>query len=1221
MAKLFTQIYFSIKKWRKAFFLLIIGMLSLFVYLASQINFEEDISKMLPKDEHNDITAKVINQLNFSDKITIMIRANDKEKQEELTRIAQQFIDSIAQDSTHYSEIQGIVDSKEIDETFTFVYEHLPLFLEEEDYQALEAEISKDKIEERMQENFSTLISPTGIVARDFILRDPLGITFKGLNHLRELGVSKDFIINNEYLHSADTSTLLLFITPSVSGTDTKRNEEFVKHLYAYQEAINKENEGIASITYFGAPFIALANATQIKRDIQSTVVISLSILMLILTFFYRKIYVPIILFIPAAIGASSALAFLYFTHDSISAISISIGAILIGITVDYPLHVITHFRENSDVKHLFKSVAKPIMASSLTTAAAFLCLIFVNSEVLNDLGIFASITIIVSALSALIIVPHLYIPKIVEKTTFIDRFADYKFEKNKIIIALISLASIVGIFAFSKVGFNNNIADLNFVPKDMKASEKQFENLGSVGGKSIYLSVYGTNNDSVIHKNNELEKQLQQLQKEGVINDYTSVGKFVLSEEKQLEKIQKWNKFWSSEKIENTTNWVEESAVDLGFNSGTFASLTGLLGEKHIPISITDYSRLEALQLGEFFTEKEGFYTLSSLVKTDSLHRLEAIQRLTQDNVIPIDRKNISEQFLGQIRDDFKQLMNYSLLAVFIILLFFFKRVELSLIAILPIILTGLVTATFIYLFNLELNVFSTIVTTLIIGLGVDFSIFMTSGLQKRYTTGEDELHTYRTSIILAVLTTVLAIGVLIFAKHPALKSVSAIALIGIVSAMLITFSLYPILFKFFIENRPRKGKSPVSLRLMVTAILSFGYFGGVSIFFSIVGFLIVPILPFKKEKKIYWFRRTISFFTKSVLYSNYGVKNKIVNPHHETFKEPAIIVANHSSFLDTLSLGFLPIPYIFLVNDWVYHSPVFGKAIQRAGYYPVSTGIESGEDKLIQDIKSGTFLAVFPEGTRSLDGAIARFRKGAFLLAQKYQIDVIPLYIHGNADLLPKGDFIIFDGHHYLEIGKRIKFDEATKEENLKDVTKRINTNFRNHFQKIRDEKEGVDYFKEKIKLNFLYKLPEITQQAKEEFETNKLIYHKMNDKFSGNESILRIGNDLGIWDLMLTFQQQRRQVYSFITNEYNRKVAKTSYLIQKRNLYYLEKPQEIKAKVLFITSTVEEEIVHELLNQQQFKKVIFLKNTFPIEIFNKFEYKIIEEDEDTDYYLLKP
>ena len=47
MAKLFTQIYFSIKKWRKAFFLLIIGMLSLFVYLASQINFEEDISKML----------------------------------------------------------------------------------------------------------------------------------------------------------------------------------------------------------------------------------------------------------------------------------------------------------------------------------------------------------------------------------------------------------------------------------------------------------------------------------------------------------------------------------------------------------------------------------------------------------------------------------------------------------------------------------------------------------------------------------------------------------------------------------------------------------------------------------------------------------------------------------------------------------------------------------------------------------------------------------------------------------------------------------------------------------------------------------------------------------------------------------------------------------------------------------------------------------------------
>lgn len=1217
MAQLFLQIYLTIKKWRISFFPLFIGLISLFIYLSFQLNFEEDISKMLPKSEDSDVTAKVMGQLDFSDKITVMIRAKSPENIDSLSYIAQDFIDSLAKDSTFYEEIQGIINTEEIDETFSFIYDNLPLFLEEDDYKKIEIQISQAGIEEKMQDNYSTLISPTGIVARDFILKDPLGLSFMGLNKLRELGVSKDFIIHNGYLHSADTTTLLLFITPAASGTDTKRNEEFVKHLYAYQDAINQNQT--AELTYFGAPFVAQANADQIKWDIKSTVFISLSILMLILIFFYRQVYVPLVLFIPAICGVSTALTVLYLTHDSISAISISIGAILIGITVDYPLHVITHYRENADIKHLFENVSKPVLASSLTTAAAFLCLIFVNSEVLNDLGIFASITIVTSALTALIIVPHLYIPKAQVKTTFIDRFAKYNFEKSKIILGIGTLVIIFGMFTISKVQFNDNISDLNYVPADMQASEKQLEDLGSIGGKTIYLTAYGYSLDSVLQKNNEIETQLNQLQEDGIISDYTSVGKIVLSKENQKEKIQRWDNFWNKEKVNNTINYVNSSAVALGFNEDAFESVEEMLSKDYPLITIEDYKNLEAIQVNEFFTEKDGFYTLSSLVKTDSLNRSEAIQNLSQENVIPIDRKHLSEQFLGQIKDDFKQLMNYSLLAVFIILLFFFRRVELSLLAILPIILTGFVVGTFIYLFNLELNVFSTIVTTLIIGLGIDFSIFMTSGLQKQYTTGENELHTYRTSIILAVLTTVLAIGVLIFAKHPALKSVSAIALIGIISAMLITFAFYPIIFKFFIMSRPKKGKAPVGLRLLISAILSFGYFGGGSLLISLLGVTIVPILPIKKERKTLWYRRLISRFTKSVMFSNYGLKNILVNPHDEKFEEPAIIIANHSSFLDTLSLGFMPTTLIFMVNDWVYNSPIFGKAIQSAGYHPVTKGIDKGEKELVKTIREGASLVVFPEGTRSYTGAIARFHKGAFLIAQKYQIDIVPLYIHGNAEALPKGDFIIFDGEHYLEIGERIKFDGEQENTNLRDITKDISGKFKNRFQEIRNEREGVDYFKQKIELNFLYKLPEVEKQGKLEFKENKALYHKLNEKFSHTENILRLGNDLGVWDMILTLQQQRRKVYSYIEDDFNRKVAKQNYLVHKRKLHYVDYPKAEDATTLLITSVIEEDTIQRILEEKKFKQVILLKNANSLDNFNKFGYT--SKEEDTDYYLLKP
>jgi predicted exporter len=98
-----------------------------------------------------------------------------------------------------------------------------------------------------------------------------------------------------------------------------------------------------------------------------------------------------------------------------------------------------------------------------------------------------------------------LYKPKNKESKNIIDRFANYKFHKNKILIAFCLVAIVTGVFTFSKVPFNNNIADLNFVPEPMKASEKQLENLGSIGAKSIYLSVYANEIDEVLEKNNAL--------------------------------------------------------------------------------------------------------------------------------------------------------------------------------------------------------------------------------------------------------------------------------------------------------------------------------------------------------------------------------------------------------------------------------------------------------------------------------------------------------------------------------------------------------------------------------------------------------------------------------------------------------------------------------------------------------------------------------------------
>ncbi len=1220
MDKYFTTIYFNIKKRKLLFFGLLLLFLSTCFFFISKINFEEDITKILPKEEQNNQLIKVFNQMDFSDKISVMISAENDSAKTKLPEIAQILLDSLAKKPQYYTDIQGKVENEQMEEIFSFVHENLPLFLAEKDYKKIQQRLTKDSIQQRIKENYKNLVAPSGLITKDFILKDHLRISLIGLEKLRDFGVSENFIIQNGFLTTTDQSTIVLFITPAHSGMNTEKNEDFINDLKQYKTQIEKTFGQDPEISYFGAAFVSLANAKQIKTDVKNTVLIAVIVLMLILIFFYRRLYIPIILFIPAICGAAFSLTILYFLKDSISAISISVGAILLGVTLDYSLHIITHFRENPNIKNLYKNITKPLLGCSLTTSIAFLCLIFVKSEVLKNLGFFAAVSVLSSAVFALLIIPHIYKPKPTDKGKFswIEKLGNHNFEKNKILVPLISIAIIFGIFTFYKVKFNEDINSLNYISEDLKSTQDQLENLGGLGEKSIYFSVFGDSLNSLLYENTLLENQLHQLKKADKIENYTSIGNIVLAPKSQQEKIKNWKNFWQKNQKDSILINTEKFGQELGFTQESFHSLAQQLNKKYTPLTLENYQEINLPFLKESITEKDGFITISTLVQTRENSSENLTEILEKENVIAIDRKHLSEQFLGHLKEDFKSLMNYSLLAVFLILFFFFRRIELALLSITPIILTGIVTMGIAYLFHLELNIFSLIVTTLIIGVGVDFSIFMTSALQKRYTSGKDELSTYRVSIILAVLTTILSVGVLVFAKHPALKSISAIALIGILSAMLITFSFYPLLFKFFIENRPKKGKSPVSLRLALSGIISFSYFflGCLSAsFFSLI-YILFPF-PAKKKKQIQM-QKTFGKFFKSVMFSNIGTSNKIRNPHQEKFEKPAIIIANHTSELDTLSMGFLPTPIIYMVNHRVYSSPFFGKAIQFAGYFSTKHSIHENQEKLAKTIHNGSSLVVFPEGTRSETGAISRFHKGAFLLAQQQKIDILPIYIHGNVHLLPKKDFTIYDGVHTLEIGKRISFTEKDKAKTSREITKSISKKFKKRFQEIRDELEDENYFAQKIKLSFLYKTNSIVQQAKNEFEKNKKLYHQLNIHFTEKEKILRYGNDLGIWDLILTLQQPKRKIFSYLENTFNRRVAKQNYLLKLFEIQYIKDVFQTEAKTLLITSTIEKTTLLKLLRTQEFEKIIVINSVVNQADFKAFNYR--DSVEEKEYFILK-
>ena len=223
------------------------------LFVASKIQFEEDITKLIPSSDKTSEAQKVLKTVNFADKIIVNISREPNASVDDLTQYATQFIDSVKKSSGKYiKQIQGKVEDDDVLNTLNFVYQNLPLFLDESDYNIIENKIQKDSIDAITLKNYKTLISPSGIIAKETILKDPMGLSFIALKKLQQLSFGEEFILHNGFLISEDKNQLLLFITPTFESSETAENALFIEHLYQINEQLNLEFQDKIQSEYYG---------------------------------------------------------------------------------------------------------------------------------------------------------------------------------------------------------------------------------------------------------------------------------------------------------------------------------------------------------------------------------------------------------------------------------------------------------------------------------------------------------------------------------------------------------------------------------------------------------------------------------------------------------------------------------------------------------------------------------------------------------------------------------------------------------------------------------------------------------------------------------------------------------------------------------------------------------------------------------------------------------
>ena len=157
-------------------------------------------------------------------------------------------------------------------------------------------------------------------------------------------------------------------------------------------------------------------------------------------------------------------------------------------------------------------------------------------------------------------------------------------------------------------------------------------------------------------------------------------------------------------------------------------------------------------------------------------------------------------------------------------------------------------------------------------------------------------------------------------------------------------------------------------------------------------------------------------------------GVDLQVVGGEKLDRSRPYVVAANHASQLDIPvlfhGLGF---PIRFLAKRSLFYIPLFGWSLWLAKFIPVDRGrsrrARASIDRGAERIRRGPSLMVFPEGTRTPDGAVKRFKSGAFVMAIKSGVPLLPVAIRGTFDAVPKSRLAMKPGPVQLVIGEPIR------------------------------------------------------------------------------------------------------------------------------------------------------------------------------------------------------
>ena len=823
MVAFIIRIYEWMRRQRTVCLLSFILLTVLLSVLLLKQTYQEDISAFLPLNNKYNKALKVYQSISGTNRIFAIFQYADSTQSDpdSIIQAIDDYVELLKTKDTE-KEVRNLVsqiDTEKMTETLSFIYQHIPYFLTDEDYCRFDSLLEDPGfIPSQVSNDKQMMMLPATSLLSDNLQRDPLNFFTPVVAKLQKSS-SLSYENYEGYIFTPDMKKAIIMLDSPYGASETDGNA----HLYSLLSSCAAQTTGnhpLIDIHLTGGPVIAVGNAKQIKTDSLTAVAIAIVIIVLLLFYAFRDIWNILLIVISVAWGWLFAMGALTLIHNSVSMIVIGISSVIVGIAVNYPLHLIAHLRHTPNVKTALKEIAMPLVVGNITTVGAFLALVPLESVALRDLGLFSSLLLVGTILFVLLYLPHiLRRGKQNVQSRLLNRMSEFSLESNhRVVWIVVILTFVFGYFSL-KTTFDPDISHINYMTDDQKEDLAYLQSMkpASTSLESVYVVSSDSSLDKALDKSMSVRSKVEEMKEKGNISDFYDCHQFICSKGEQEKRLSKWNTFVAKygDRVEKA---VKKAAQAEGFIPETFDEFYRLL---HTPFKAGDATNLESLYTLAFPTNiisdsvSHTYHVIQTLQTqpsstSDIVHQIQGCS----SEVYAFDVPSMNTSIATRLSDDFNYIGWACGLIVFFFLWFSLGSIELAMLSFLPMALSWVWILGLMSLLGIQFNVVNVILATFIFGQGDDYTIFITEGCQYEYAYRRKMLSSYKSSIIISALIMFVGIGALIIAKHPALQSLAKVTIIGMFSVVLMAYLFPPLIFRWLVEGKQGSRLRPITLR-----------------------------------------------------------------------------------------------------------------------------------------------------------------------------------------------------------------------------------------------------------------------------------------------------------------------------------------------------------------------------------------------------------------------